>query len=162
MLHNVITFLNRSSWDMKLLILICKTQKVDLCNQLFNDTVAWDLERNTWVSNTEENQMDCLMNSRALGFWRQPKKWEGKCHPPYTDERMKAGFVVVCGQKFSKHFQSGIADNVTQSLGSRVMRLTREIQRPAFYTFARFSQATHLPCLCISFFWNGSEKKCCL
>lgn len=43
MLHNVIVFLKRSPWDMKLMILVCKTQKVDLCNQLFNGTVAWDL-----------------------------------------------------------------------------------------------------------------------
>lgn len=41
------------------------------------------------------------------------------------------------------------------------VQLTREAQRPAVYTFARFSQATRLLCLCISFFWNGSEMKCC-
>lgn len=76
MLHSVIIFLNKSPWDTKLLILICKTQKVDLCNRLFNDTGAWDLERNTRVSNAEENQM----NSSARGVGRQPKN--EKKNPP--------------------------------------------------------------------------------
>lgn len=34
MLYNGIIFLKRSPWGIKLLILICKTQKVDLCNHL--------------------------------------------------------------------------------------------------------------------------------
>lgn len=37
MLHNAIIFLKRPPGGMKLSILICKAEKVDLCNQLFND-----------------------------------------------------------------------------------------------------------------------------
>ena len=70
---SVIIFHKRTPWDIKLLILICKTCKVDLCNQLFNSNVAWGLWRNTWISNTEENQMDCWINSNAWGLWRQSR-----------------------------------------------------------------------------------------
>ena len=70
---SVIIFHKRTPWDIKLLILICKMWKVDLCNQLFNSNVAWGLWRNTWISNTEENQMDCWINSNAWGLWRQSR-----------------------------------------------------------------------------------------